>query len=674
MVKLGLLRNIFIMLAGWCVSFMAYTSERYEVAIEADDIVSRVLFDSIAQRFDDIDIVYVYYPSFNDILTAVESGESDFAANVTYTQQRSQRFDYSSPTNIEYTYLYSYTNATLNSIEKVGIPKGTIYGSLLKQYFPSLIQIEYTGHQQARQLLDSGAVDGVVDAINQLKPMLLAGLDAQLLNHQLSIKPVSLITTRGKHQDLLKMFESHLHTASVQKLLRETVNQYQFDIRQKALRDLVEESGIDRRQPLRVKIEHAGQYATYHDNGQVTGITPDVLYSACDILMLNCQLVSRADETWEEMYADFLAQKIDIISPLAESEPRRQFAYFSVPYYQSEAIMIKREGYKHNVYSNVSELIVERIGVVKDDFYQELLQSLLPQKTLFTYRNAEQQIAALLAKEIDYVIIIRSSYNKILRESATLLPLVEDKLIGEFYRSNVTIGFTKNARGKSLVPLFDRAIKMLDLEKIINTHYIQPDWKAALQSEQRLARRSIAVVALGLIGSILMSLYLHHQSNTDNLTKLKNRRALQRRYRKDLHPNSTLIYLDINKFKPINDTFGHEIGDQVLKTIAKQISRYWKGQSYRIGGDEFILIGSVSSVNLTYALLNLQKIQFTSQDGSINLGVSLAFGVSKPRREAMSLEDVIHQADLSMYANKRKATESNIRFATQPIDHGLSPS
>jgi len=51
--------------------------------------------------------------------------------------------------------------------------------------------------------------------------------------------------------------------------------------------------------------------------------------------------------------------------------------------------MIKREGYKNNVYSNVSEL---------------------PQKTLITYRNAEQQIAALLAKEIDYVIITRSSY------------------------------------------------------------------------------------------------------------------------------------------------------------------------------------------------------------------------------------------------------------------------
>ncbi|KII79644.1 diguanylate cyclase [Vibrio renipiscarius] len=668
MVRLGLLRQLTIVAIMWMCGFSAYASASYRVAIEEDDIVTRVLFDSISQRFD-VDIVYVYYPSFNDILTAVETGQSDFAANVTYTAERAQRFDYSRPTNIEYTYLYSFTNATLETIKKVGIPKGTIYSELIKEYYPSIIQVEYRGHQHARQLLESREVDGIVDAINQLKPMLLAGLDAQLLNNQISIQPVALISTKNKFQAQIEQFEVHLHSASVQKLLRESVDHYQFDIRQKSLRALVKESGIDRSRPIKVKIEHAAPYATYLSNGQVRGVTADVLYSACDILMLNCQLVSKADETWEEMYADFLAQKVDIISPLAESEPRRQFAYFSVPYYQSTAIMVKREGYKHNVYSNASELIIERIGVVKDDFYQELLQGLLPQRTFITYRNAQQQIEALLAKEVDYVIIPRASYNKILRESNALLPLVEDKLIGDVHTSDITIGFAKNAYGNALVPLFDRAIKMLDLEKITNSYYQQPDWKATLQSEQQLARKSIAIVVLGLVVSVLMSLYLHHQSNTDNLTRLKNRRALQRRYRKGIQPNVTLVYLDVNKFKPINDTYGHEIGDQVLKHIAKQILRYWDGQSYRIGGDEFILIGAVDNIALSYALLNLQKMMFTSSDTDISLKVSIAFGVSKPRKELRSLEDVMHQADLSMYSNKRQAAQHDIDEVNPPIAH-----
>mgnify|MGYP001442277232 CR=1 FL=1 len=638
--------------------------------MEADDIVTRTLFNSISEQYQ-LPVEYIYYPNFNDILTAVETGESDFAANVTYTEQRAERFDFSSPTNIEYTYLYSLNGATLDSIQSVGVPHGTIYGELIAINYPELKLVEYNGHTEARQLLEQGRVDGVVDAINQLKPMLLGGFDAQLLNHQLSIKPVSLIATKNKHKQSLVKFQEFIHSAKVQKALRESVSQYQFNLRRKALREMVAAAGIDRAKPLKVKIEQIGQYAQYNGNGKVTGVTPEVLFSACDILQLNCQLMSNADETWESMFGDFVAEEIDILSPLAISEPRKNVAYFSKPYYTSTAIVIKREGYKNNVYSNVSELIVERIGVVKDDIYHEVLADLLPQKKLYTYSSNTERVNALLNKEIDYVVISRSSYNKVLRESQSLLPIVEDKLIGEFYSSDIAIGFSKTPTGKVLASLFTQAITMLDLERIISHHYILPDWRATLQSEQRLARLSISIIIMVLIASILVSFYLNHQSNTDNLTRLRNRRALKRRYSKGIPPELTLVYLDVNKFKPINDTFGHEIGDQVLKEIAKSITRYWKGQSYRIGGDEFILIGAVSGVELSYALLNLQKIQFVSNENAIALDISVAFGVSKPRSEYMSLEDVMHEADLSMYANKRKV---NLMGAFQGLESHVEES
>ncbi|MBA5761789.1 transporter substrate-binding domain-containing protein [Vibrio sp. 404] len=653
MVRLRLLRFLFTLIALLGFVTPVYADNSIRVGMEADDIVTRTLFNSIAEQFQ-LPVEYIYYPSFNDILTAVESGESDFAANVTYTDHRAERFDFSRPTNIEYTYLYSLTGATLDSIERVGVPHGTIYSELIAKNYPELTLVEYSGHIEARQLLEQGSVDGVVDAINQLKPMLLGGFDAQLLNHQLSIKPVSLIATKNKHQQSLLAFQEFIHSAKVQKSLRESVSQYQFELRRKALRGMVTQAGIDRSKPLKVKIEQIGQYAQYHDNGKVTGVTPEVLFSACDILQVNCQLVSNADETWESMFGDFLAKDIDILSPLAISEPRKNVAYFSQPYYTSTAIMIKREGYKDNVYSNVSELIVERIGVVKNDIYHEVLADLLPQKKLYTYNSNAERVTALLNKEIDYVVISRSSFNKVLRESQTLLPIVEDKFIGEFYSTNIAIGFSKTEMGKTLAPLFTQAITMLDLERIVRQHYILPDWRATLQSEQRLARLSISIIIMVLIASILVSLYLNHQSKTDNLTRLKNRRALKRRYSKGIPPEQTLVYLDVNKFKPINDTYGHEIGDQVLKEIAKNITRYWKGQSYRIGGDEFILTGVASGVELSYALLNLQKIAFTSNENAIALDISLAFGVSQPRGGYMSLEDVMHEADLSMYANKRK--------------------
>lgn len=106
MVRLGLLRKILLFTLLSCCSFTLFADDRIRVGVEADDIVTRTLFNSVADHFD-TEVEYVYYSSFNDILTAVETGESDFAANVTYTDERAERFDFSSPTNIEYTYLYS---------------------------------------------------------------------------------------------------------------------------------------------------------------------------------------------------------------------------------------------------------------------------------------------------------------------------------------------------------------------------------------------------------------------------------------------------------------------------------------------------------------------------------------------------------------------------------------
>ncbi|WP_084659627.1 GGDEF domain-containing protein [Vibrio sonorensis] len=636
----------------------SYAKDKYVVALEADDVVSRVLFDAIESHFG-VSIEYANYQSFSAILTAVEMGQADFAANVTYTDDRATRFDFSGPTNIEYTYLYSRENLTLEQVENIGVPEGTIYGDLVALNFPDIEQITYNGHEEARIILESGRVEGVIDAINQLKPMLLAGFDAQLLNHQISIKPVSLVVPKGRHSERLAEFEDYLHSGEVQKLLRESIRQYQFDIRQQALRQLVFDSGINYNRPLRVKLEYVGQYAQIDDNGGVSGISADIVMQSCDLLMLNCQIMNHKDETWEEMYHDLINQEIDILSPMVISESRKNIAYFSSPYYLPKGIMVKREGYKNGVYSNVSELIAERIGVVQDDFFQELLSGMLPQKTLNAYTNVDEQVKALLDGEVDYIALSKSSYNKVLRESDTLLPIVDDTLIGDYYTTQVAIGFPKNRTGEALAPLFTRAIKMLDTEKIIKNYDFQPDWKATLQTEKKFLRQTqiLFVLVLGLLAIVAM--YLHVQSNTDNLTRMKNRRALHRKYRNGVAANLTLIYLDVNDFKEINDSYGHEVGDQVLILIASKISHCWKGHSYRIGGDEFILVGDVTEQDLVHTTNTLSSIEYVAPEGDLSFDVSIAIGISYPRSMNESLQQVLNEADLAMYRNKSNKKRSN---------------
>ncbi|WP_418103739.1 GGDEF domain-containing protein [Vibrio harveyi] len=629
----------------------------YKVATEADDVVTRVLFDAVAEHFG-VSIQYVNYSSFDAILDSVANGESDFAANITYTSERALKFSYSRPTNIEYTYLYGLNDATLGEASVVGVPKDTIYAELIQQNYPELLQVPYQGHEEAVALLRSGQVDGVVDAINQLKPMLLEGFDAKLLNDQISIKPVSIVSQKGSHLDELSTFANFIHDESVQKHLREQVALYQFELRQTALRESIKRLPIDLEQPLTIKFESIFPYVVYKEDGSIEGMTADVVMKSCKILALNCVVVSKPDESWESMYAQFIQGEFDLLAPLTISRERRAFSYFPQPHYQPTSVMVKRLGYKPNVYSNVSQLISERIGVVKDDFFDQMLTQMLPLKELKRFDSQQATLDALLAREIDYIAMDTAMLNHFLRLSE-LIPIEQDDAIGEFYESELSIGLTTNQRGEILAPYFSRAISMLDLEKIVAQYDLRPDWRTALEYEVRLATQTQAVFVFVLVFAVGVSLYLYRQSNTDNLTGLRNRRSLQLKYRQGVPKDLAVLYLDINHFKQINDTFGHRAGDKVLQLLSLKIHRVWAGRSYRIGGDEFILLGYPTEVQLSRAVEELSSLDVKDeQSDGLNV-VTISVGVSAKRERSVSLEQALHLADEDMYSSKQASRNCN---------------
>ncbi|ULF72594.1 GGDEF domain-containing protein [Vibrio alginolyticus] len=635
----------------------------YKVATEADDVVTRVLFNAASKEFG-FTVQYVNYSSFDAILNSVANGEADFAANITYTQERAQRFSYSRPTNIEYTYLFGLKDSTLSDISRVGVPKDTVYAQLLKQHYPELEQISYQGHEQAVTLLRSGAVDGVVDAINQLKPMLMEGFDAKMLNDQISIKPVSIISKKAHHLEELDTFATFIHGEAVQKQLREEISQYQFELRRAALRDSIRLLPLDFNEPIRIKLESIFPYVVYNADGSVEGMTADVVLRSCEILALNCLIISEPGESWGSMYHEFIQGNFEILAPLTVSRERRAFSYFPKPHYAPASVMVKRLGYKPSTYSHVSQLISERIGVVKDDFFDQMMTQLLPLKELKRYRTQQELIQGLLNEEVDYIPMDTAMLNHFLRLSE-LVPIEQDTAIGEFYESQLSVGLVANEKGAMLAPFFSRAIAMLEVDKIIAQYDVRPDWRTALEYEIRLATQTQAVFIFVLLFAICVSLYLYRQSNTDNLTGLRNRRALQVKYRKGVNKDLSILYLDINHFKRINDTYGHRAGDEVLQLLALKIHYVWSGRCYRIGGDEFILLGYPTQAELTRAMRELSRIDVKGKLCSDLESISISIGFSAKRERHMSLEQAMHLADEDMYMSKQSSRhDSSYRDCT----------
>ncbi len=629
---------------------IAETIPTYTFAIQIGDITTKTVANRVAENLG-IELITVEYPNFASKLAAVESGDIDFTANITYTPERAERLIFSAPTNIERHYFFSRPALDPKDIKTVGVSHGSVFGALALSHNPSLNIVDYHTMVEAKQLIEDGTVDGVIGVLGQLKYMVLSGLSAQRINSHVHIKPVSVVTGKEENSGLLKQIETYLHSAEIQRFLRKTIEAHEFKVKRKALRKEVLLSGLDFSQPLKVKIGNFNLLGDYSDDGSVEGIAADVVLESCKLMNIGCKLVSHADESWQSMYSSLLTQQIDILAPFAIVKERHNVAHISNKFYEQDAIVIKRKGYKDNVYRSISELVAERVGVIESRVFELVLRRRLPHKPFITYKKSEDQLAALLANEVDYIVMTRTTYNRLLRDTSTILPIVEDDMIGSFYSYGIGIGFQNNQKGKILTELFNQALELLELETLIKQYDYAPDWQTTLTNQKLFTQKSQKLLAMIILSLVIITYFWHKQSITDSLTKLNNRFALSKKYKDGLYKGQVLIYFDINKFKVINDTYGHQTGDMVLQAIARNINKFWKHDSYRIGGDEFVLIGKIERSEVDKCLSKIGFFEF-NQGVTTPFEVRVSYGRYVSLGEKLSLDDCLHLADTEMYKYK----------------------
>lgn len=230
----------------------------------------------------------------------------------------------------------------------------------------------------------------------------------------------------------------------------------------------------------------------YQPDGSVNGITADILFELCHILQLDCQLVSDSTESWANMYDSLLDQSIDILSPLAITDARKELFYLSDGYYSPEAILVKRKHYKDDVYRSVSEMLVERIGVVEGNFFESLLNDMLPSKKLHLYPSQHELLDALLNQKVDYIVLTRAAFHSKLRKAKSILNIAEEDKVGVIYTYHLGFGFPKTEQGKALSELFSKALPLVNLNSIAKKYDYPPDWYTTINDQKKLSRNSIS--------------------------------------------------------------------------------------------------------------------------------------------------------------------------------------
>jgi diguanylate cyclase (GGDEF)-like protein len=143
-------------------------------------------------------------------------------------------------------------------------------------------------------------------------------------------------------------------------------------------------------------------------------------------------------------------------------------------------------------------------------------------------------------------------------------------------------------------------------------------------------------------------------ARTDDLTTLPNRRRLISEIQSFATRKGSLLLLDLDGFKPVNDSYGHQVGDKVLQQVAQRFTRALPSSALlaRLGGDEFgILVdGSNESVmEIALALRGTLSYPFIIDGHEITIGVSI--GIADNDGAA----DLLQRADNAMYSAKRQA-------------------
>lgn len=158
---------------------------------------------------------------------------------------------------------------------------------------------------------------------------------------------------------------------------------------------------------------------------------------------------------------------------------------------------------------------------------------------------------------------------------------------------------------------------------------------------------------------------------TDSLTGLYVRRYFMVKLQEELHRADryntilTIVMADIDRFKKINDTYGHDVGDKVLETIGKFFQKNIRDVDIiaRYGGEEFILMIPEADKEAAYCLAERLREKFSEIDLGHLPKITISLGIAAYPLDGTEIDDLIKKADAAMYAAKQAGRNKVMKYS-----------
>ena len=175
---------------------------------------------------------------------------------------------------------------------------------------------------------------------------------------------------------------------------------------------------------------------------------------------------------------------------------------------------------------------------------------------------------------------------------------------------------------------------------------------------------------------------LRYLANYDHLTDLPNRSLLLDRikhamdYSKRKSASIALFFIDLDRFKQINDSLGHDYGDLLLKEVTSRLIQELRADDTvaRIGGDEFVVLlesfrGNSQLAQIAQKIIAVIEQPVTLNENVVSIGASI--GIALYPEDASNSDELLRNADVAMYHAKQLG-RNTFQFFTQRMNHEAS--
>ena len=161
----------------------------------------------------------------------------------------------------------------------------------------------------------------------------------------------------------------------------------------------------------------------------------------------------------------------------------------------------------------------------------------------------------------------------------------------------------------------------------------------------------------------------------DPLTKLPNRIYLKQEFDKRIivFERLAFLFLDLDRFKTINDTYGHTIGDHVIQNVAERLKKVLHPNDFlaRVGGDEFVVLTHDEHIfDVCQRLLNVLDEPIVVSDEEFKIGASI--GVSSAPKDGNTFEALFKNADTAMYEAKKSTHQHYVLYEAKMTEELVS--